>query len=163
MEDVYVTWLTWLDDWEMHRDEKLPLRVVSPHPWKLALDKHVKRSHQKDLAHGLPSDVTLLEHMLQSINKMSGYTVQETVTSISQQELIHVTLQSINCGRSAARDILTQQHVSPIPFRPRQRVSPWWPICPYRTVHCQHSGEWQRSRSVLPHVEPLESPHDPQR
>ncbi|GFT93781.1 uncharacterized protein TNCV_4715721 [Trichonephila clavipes] len=41
--DVYVTWLTWLDDWEMHRDENLPWRVVCPQPWKRALETHVER------------------------------------------------------------------------------------------------------------------------
>ncbi|GFT30552.1 hypothetical protein TNCV_2278021 [Trichonephila clavipes] len=29
LADVYVTWL---DDWEMHRDENLPWRVVCPQP-----------------------------------------------------------------------------------------------------------------------------------
>ncbi|GFS93438.1 uncharacterized protein TNCV_2628211 [Trichonephila clavipes] len=55
--DVYVKWLTWLDDWEMHRDENLPWRVVCPQPWKRALETHVERSHQNALAHGMPSDV----------------------------------------------------------------------------------------------------------
>ncbi|GFS51630.1 hypothetical protein TNCV_550241 [Trichonephila clavipes] len=27
LADLYVTWLTWLDDWEMHRDENLPWHV----------------------------------------------------------------------------------------------------------------------------------------
>ncbi|GFU73978.1 uncharacterized protein TNCV_3784931 [Trichonephila clavipes] len=57
LADVYVTWLTWLDDWEMHRDENLPWRVVCPQLWKRALETHVERSHQKALAHGMPSDV----------------------------------------------------------------------------------------------------------
>ncbi|GFU36761.1 uncharacterized protein TNCV_365291 [Trichonephila clavipes] len=57
LADVYVTWLTWLDDWEMHRDEKLPWRVVCPQPWKRALEAHVERSHQNALAHGIHSDV----------------------------------------------------------------------------------------------------------
>ncbi|GFV57261.1 uncharacterized protein TNCV_2822781 [Trichonephila clavipes] len=26
--DVYVKWLTWLDDWEMHRDDNVPWRMV---------------------------------------------------------------------------------------------------------------------------------------
>ncbi|GFW07717.1 uncharacterized protein TNCV_3918501 [Trichonephila clavipes] len=63
LADVYVTWLTWLDDWEMHRDENQPWRMVRPQPWKRALETHVERSHQKALAHGMPSDVTLLEHI----------------------------------------------------------------------------------------------------
>ncbi|GFT07458.1 uncharacterized protein TNCV_3789311 [Trichonephila clavipes] len=61
LADVYVTWLTWLDDWEMHRDENLPWRVVCPQPWKRALETHVERSHQNALAHGMPSDV--FEHI----------------------------------------------------------------------------------------------------
>ncbi|GFX54683.1 hypothetical protein TNCV_3632401 [Trichonephila clavipes] len=61
LTDVYVTWLTWLDDWEMHRDENLPWRVVCPQPWKWALETHVERSHQNALAHGMPSDV--FEHI----------------------------------------------------------------------------------------------------
>ncbi|GFX70513.1 hypothetical protein TNCV_874871 [Trichonephila clavipes] len=56
--DMYVKWLTWLDDWEMHRNEHVPCLQ----PWKLALEKHVQRSHEKGLANGMPSDVTLLEH-----------------------------------------------------------------------------------------------------
>ncbi|GFU58524.1 uncharacterized protein TNCV_4894581 [Trichonephila clavipes] len=63
LADVYVNWLMWLDDWEMHRDENLPWRVVCPQPWKRALETHVERSHQKALAQGMPSDVTLLEHL----------------------------------------------------------------------------------------------------
>ncbi|GFY31858.1 hypothetical protein TNCV_4201661 [Trichonephila clavipes] len=58
---VDVTWLTWLDDWEMHRDENVPWRVVSLQPWKRALETHVERSHQNALALGMPSDV--LEHI----------------------------------------------------------------------------------------------------
>ncbi|GFX19667.1 uncharacterized protein TNCV_2075751 [Trichonephila clavipes] len=61
--DVYVKWLTWLDDWEMHRDDNVPWRMVSLQPWKRALKKHVQRSHEKALANGMPSDVTLLEHI----------------------------------------------------------------------------------------------------
>ncbi|GFW95400.1 uncharacterized protein TNCV_2971221 [Trichonephila clavipes] len=61
LADVYVTWLTWLDDWEMHRDENLPWRVVCPQPWDL--ETYVERSHQNALAHGMPSDVTLLENI----------------------------------------------------------------------------------------------------
>ncbi|GFX42237.1 hypothetical protein TNCV_4310721 [Trichonephila clavipes] len=63
LADVYVTWWTWLDDWEMHRDENLPWRMVWPQPWKRALELYAERSHQKALAHGMPSDVTLLEHI----------------------------------------------------------------------------------------------------
>ncbi|GFV90390.1 hypothetical protein TNCV_935221 [Trichonephila clavipes] len=44
-------------------DECLPWCIVCPEPWKRALEKHVERSHQKALAHGRPSDVTLLELM----------------------------------------------------------------------------------------------------
>ncbi|GFV70264.1 uncharacterized protein TNCV_2513631 [Trichonephila clavipes] len=58
LADVYVTWL---GDWEMHRDENLPWRVVCSHPWKRALETHVERSHQNTLVHGMPSDV--LEHI----------------------------------------------------------------------------------------------------
>ncbi|GFX32659.1 uncharacterized protein TNCV_887971 [Trichonephila clavipes] len=29
-----LVYVTWLDDWEMHRDENLPWRVVCPQPWK---------------------------------------------------------------------------------------------------------------------------------
>ncbi|GFX70546.1 uncharacterized protein TNCV_875201 [Trichonephila clavipes] len=57
--DVYVKWLTWLDDWEMHRDEHVPCLQ----PWKLALEKHVQRSHEKALPNGMPSDFMLLEHI----------------------------------------------------------------------------------------------------
>ncbi|GFX88597.1 uncharacterized protein TNCV_2660081 [Trichonephila clavipes] len=60
--DVYVKWLTWLDDWEMHRDEHVPWRMVGLRPRKRALEKLVQRSHEKALANGMPSDVTLLEH-----------------------------------------------------------------------------------------------------
>ncbi|GFW41761.1 hypothetical protein TNCV_4980121 [Trichonephila clavipes] len=52
--------------------------------------------------------------------------------SIGQQESIHVTHQSIKDERLAVRDILNyslMQHISPSPFRPYQRVSPWWPTC----------------------------------
>ncbi|GFT62216.1 uncharacterized protein TNCV_639741 [Trichonephila clavipes] len=61
--DMYVKWLTWLDDWEMHRDDNVPWRMVGLQPWKRALEKHVQHSHEKALAHGMPSDVTLLEHI----------------------------------------------------------------------------------------------------
>ncbi|GFU91752.1 hypothetical protein TNCV_3994541 [Trichonephila clavipes] len=60
---VYVKWLTWLDDWEMHRDEPVPWRMVGLQSWKRALEKHVQRSHERALANGMPSDVTLLEHI----------------------------------------------------------------------------------------------------
>ncbi|GFS54431.1 uncharacterized protein TNCV_4809111 [Trichonephila clavipes] len=61
--DVYGKWLTWLDDWEMHRDDNVPWCMVGLQPWKRALEKHVQRSHEKALANGMPSDVTLLEHI----------------------------------------------------------------------------------------------------
>ncbi|GFU01475.1 uncharacterized protein TNCV_4877141 [Trichonephila clavipes] len=61
--DVYVKWLTWLDDWEMHRDEPVPWRRVGLQPWKRALEKHVQRSHKKASANGMPFDVTLFEHI----------------------------------------------------------------------------------------------------
>ncbi|GFX93232.1 uncharacterized protein TNCV_4761111 [Trichonephila clavipes] len=61
--DVYVKWLTWLDDWEMHRDDPVPWRIVGLQPWKRALEQHVQRLHEKALAHGMPSDVTLLDHI----------------------------------------------------------------------------------------------------
>ncbi|GFX89417.1 hypothetical protein TNCV_2202591 [Trichonephila clavipes] len=62
--DMYVKWLTWLDDWEMHRDDNVSWRMVGLQPWKRALEKHVHRSHEKALVNGMPSDVTLLEHIL---------------------------------------------------------------------------------------------------
>ncbi|GFW90549.1 uncharacterized protein TNCV_565871 [Trichonephila clavipes] len=61
--DVYVKWLTWLDDWEMHRDDNVPWRMVGLQPWKRALEKHVQRSHEKALANRMPFDVTILEHI----------------------------------------------------------------------------------------------------
>ncbi|GFW70163.1 uncharacterized protein TNCV_4467221 [Trichonephila clavipes] len=61
--DVYVKCLTWLDDWEMHRDEPVPWRRVGLQPWKRALEKHVQRSHEKALANGMPFDVTPLEQI----------------------------------------------------------------------------------------------------
>ncbi|GFT27489.1 hypothetical protein TNCV_1275811 [Trichonephila clavipes] len=61
--DMFVKWLTWLDDWEMHRDDNVPWRMVGLQPWKRTLEKHVKRSHEKALANGMQSDVTLLEHI----------------------------------------------------------------------------------------------------
>ncbi|GFV33264.1 hypothetical protein TNCV_1497861 [Trichonephila clavipes] len=61
--DLYVKWLTWLDDWERHRDDNVPWRMVGLQPWKRALEKHVQCSHEKALANGMPSDVTLLEHI----------------------------------------------------------------------------------------------------
>ncbi|GFU21044.1 hypothetical protein TNCV_4895231 [Trichonephila clavipes] len=76
---------------------------------------------------------------------------------------IHVTQQSTKGERSASRDILTQkQYVSSGLFLPCQSVSTFWPTCPHRTVDCQHSRGWQRSRSDLPHGGPLEPPHDSQ-
>ncbi|GFW02607.1 hypothetical protein TNCV_2456211 [Trichonephila clavipes] len=61
--DVYVKWLMWLDDWEMHREDNVPWRMVGLQLWKRALEKHVQHSHEKALANGMPSDVTLLEHI----------------------------------------------------------------------------------------------------
>ncbi|GFW41754.1 hypothetical protein TNCV_4980051 [Trichonephila clavipes] len=61
--DVYLKWLTWLDNWEMHRDDNVPWRMVGLQPWKQALEKHVQPSHEKALANGMRSDVTLLEHI----------------------------------------------------------------------------------------------------
>ncbi|GFX93241.1 uncharacterized protein TNCV_4761201 [Trichonephila clavipes] len=61
--DVYVKWLTRLDDWEMHRYDLVPWQIVGLQPWKRALEQHVQRSHEKALAHGMPSDVTLLDHI----------------------------------------------------------------------------------------------------
>ncbi|GFV78740.1 hypothetical protein TNCV_3168411 [Trichonephila clavipes] len=58
-----VKWLTRLNDWEMHRDDNVPWRMVGLQPWKWALEKHVQRSHEKALANGMPSDVTLLEYI----------------------------------------------------------------------------------------------------
>ncbi|GFT74792.1 hypothetical protein TNCV_2516861 [Trichonephila clavipes] len=34
--DVYVKWLTWLDDWEMHRNDNVSWRMVGLQPWKRA-------------------------------------------------------------------------------------------------------------------------------
>ncbi|GFW27946.1 hypothetical protein TNCV_768261 [Trichonephila clavipes] len=39
--DVYSKWLTWLDDWEMHRDDNFSWRMVGLQPWKRGLEKHV--------------------------------------------------------------------------------------------------------------------------
>ncbi|GFX86572.1 uncharacterized protein TNCV_461921 [Trichonephila clavipes] len=39
------------------------LSIVGLQPWKRALEKHVQRSHEKALAHGMPSDATLLDHI----------------------------------------------------------------------------------------------------
>ncbi|GFS97972.1 hypothetical protein TNCV_2019091 [Trichonephila clavipes] len=61
--DVYVKWLTWLDDWEMHPDDNVPWCMVGLQPWKRAFEKHVQLSNEKALANGMPSDVTLLEHI----------------------------------------------------------------------------------------------------
>ncbi|GFX14452.1 hypothetical protein TNCV_1616351 [Trichonephila clavipes] len=61
--DVYVKWLTWLDDWEMHRNDNVSWCMVGLQPWNRALKNHVQRSHEKALANGRPSDVTLLEHI----------------------------------------------------------------------------------------------------
>ncbi|GFX89490.1 uncharacterized protein TNCV_483251 [Trichonephila clavipes] len=61
--DVYVKWLTWLDDWEMHRDDNVPWRMVGLQPGKRALEKNEQSSHEKALANGMPSNVTLLEHI----------------------------------------------------------------------------------------------------
>ncbi|GFT74804.1 uncharacterized protein TNCV_2516951 [Trichonephila clavipes] len=61
--DVYMKWLTWLDDWEMHRDDKVPWCMVGLTPWKLALEKHVQHSHEKALANGIQTHVTLLERI----------------------------------------------------------------------------------------------------
>ncbi|GFT46458.1 hypothetical protein TNCV_1962491 [Trichonephila clavipes] len=61
--DVYVKWLAWLDDWEMHRDDNFPWRMVGFYPWKRALEKHVQRTDEKALANGMPSEVTLFEHI----------------------------------------------------------------------------------------------------
>ncbi|GFX70821.1 hypothetical protein TNCV_1337831 [Trichonephila clavipes] len=61
--DVYAKWLTWLDNWKMHRDDPVPWCRVGLQPWKRALEKHVQRSHEKALAHGMHSDVTLLHHI----------------------------------------------------------------------------------------------------
>ncbi|GFS47535.1 hypothetical protein TNCV_4219861 [Trichonephila clavipes] len=52
--DVYVKWLTWLDDWEMHRDDPVPWRMVGLQPWKRALEQHVQRSHEKLWLMGCP-------------------------------------------------------------------------------------------------------------
>ncbi|GFV81174.1 uncharacterized protein TNCV_484481 [Trichonephila clavipes] len=61
--DVYVKWLTWLDDWEMHRDDNVPWCTVGLQPSKRALEKYVQYSRKKALANGMPSDVTLLKHI----------------------------------------------------------------------------------------------------
>ncbi|GFY09788.1 uncharacterized protein TNCV_3697501 [Trichonephila clavipes] len=61
--DMYVKWLTWLDDCEMHRDDNVPWRMVGLQPWKGAFEKHVQPSNKKAFANGMPSDVTLLEHI----------------------------------------------------------------------------------------------------
>ncbi|GFY11868.1 hypothetical protein TNCV_4973681 [Trichonephila clavipes] len=61
--DVYVKWLTWLDDWEMHRDDNVSWRMVGLQPSKQALGKLVQHSHENSLANGMPYDVTLLEHI----------------------------------------------------------------------------------------------------
>ncbi|GFV08704.1 uncharacterized protein TNCV_4055881 [Trichonephila clavipes] len=58
--DVYVKWL---DDGEMHQDEPVPWHMVGLQPWKRALENHVQRSHEKSLANGTLSDITLFEHI----------------------------------------------------------------------------------------------------
>ncbi|GFU84144.1 hypothetical protein TNCV_4504431 [Trichonephila clavipes] len=45
--DVYVKWFTWLNDYEMHRDDNVPWRMVGLQHWKRALEKHVQCSHEK--------------------------------------------------------------------------------------------------------------------
>ncbi|GFT36884.1 hypothetical protein TNCV_174721 [Trichonephila clavipes] len=57
--DVYVKWLTWLDEWEMHRDDNVHWCMVGLHPWMRALEKHVQCSHEKASVNAMPSDVTL--------------------------------------------------------------------------------------------------------
>ncbi|GFW16441.1 hypothetical protein TNCV_443161 [Trichonephila clavipes] len=54
----------------MHRYENLPWRMVYSQPWKRALEKHVERSHQKALDHGVPSNVKLLEHIQGLTNRI---------------------------------------------------------------------------------------------
>ncbi|GFW63889.1 hypothetical protein TNCV_705951 [Trichonephila clavipes] len=61
--DVYVKWLTKLDDWEMHRDDNVPWRMMGIQPWKRVLEKHVQHSHENSLDNGTPSYVTLLQHI----------------------------------------------------------------------------------------------------
>ncbi|GFX65828.1 hypothetical protein TNCV_2043611 [Trichonephila clavipes] len=61
--DVYVKWLTCLDDWKMHRDDNVPWRMVGLQPRKRALEKYVQCSCKKAVANGMPSNVTFLEHI----------------------------------------------------------------------------------------------------
>ncbi|GFX69165.1 uncharacterized protein TNCV_3563411 [Trichonephila clavipes] len=49
LADVYVTWLTWFDDWEMHRDENLPWRVGEPIELSIASDPQVITVNQAGL------------------------------------------------------------------------------------------------------------------
>ncbi|GFV43709.1 hypothetical protein TNCV_1270821 [Trichonephila clavipes] len=44
-------------------NDNVPSRMVGLQPWKRAMEKHMQRSHEKALANGIPSDVTLLEHI----------------------------------------------------------------------------------------------------
>ncbi|GFX40537.1 hypothetical protein TNCV_2373211 [Trichonephila clavipes] len=95
------------------------------------------------------------------IHLYGGTLAQFDAARLDSSVLWNLALQSFFISDS--RDILTQHHVSLGLFRPCQRVSPWWPACPDRTVHCQHSGGWHRSQSDLPHGGSLQPPHDRQR
>ncbi|GFS97957.1 hypothetical protein TNCV_2018951 [Trichonephila clavipes] len=53
-------------------------------------------------------------------------------------ESIHATQQSI---RGSAALLTLKQHVSPSLLRRSQRVSPWWPTCPYRIANIPEDGK----------------------
>ncbi|GFT15466.1 hypothetical protein TNCV_3264791 [Trichonephila clavipes] len=64
--DVYVKWLTWLQDWEMNQNNNVPWRMVGFEPSKRALEKHVQHSHEKALANAMPyvclESISLFSH-----------------------------------------------------------------------------------------------------
>ncbi|GFV61547.1 hypothetical protein TNCV_92511 [Trichonephila clavipes] len=123
--DVYVKWLTWFDDWEMHRDEPVPWRMVGLQPWKRALEKHVQRSHKKAFAMGCS-----LTSRSSSIYKAS-HPPLEFFCCLKQ----HVCFESTSLFCSC------------------QRVSSRGQASVHQIVHCQDSQGWQRSRNHVHHRE----------
>ncbi|GFV75532.1 uncharacterized protein TNCV_1130001 [Trichonephila clavipes] len=123
--DVYVKWLTWLDDWEMHRDDPVPWRIVGLLPWKRALEKHVQRSHEMLWSMGCP-----LTSRSSTIYKAS-----------------HPPLESFCCLKQHVCVESTRL------FCACQRVSSRGQASAHRIVHCHDSQEWKRSRNHVHHRE----------
>ncbi|GFX73092.1 uncharacterized protein TNCV_1704941 [Trichonephila clavipes] len=123
--DVYVKSLTWFGNWEMHRDDNVPWRMVGFQPWKRALENTCSARMKRIWPMGCP-----LTSRSSSIYKESNPPL-ESFCCLKR----HVCFESTSLFCSC------------------QRVSSRGQASAHRIVHCHDSQGWQRSRNHVHHRE----------